>query len=379
MASQRQGSARATALQRLKVGWLGLRNRLIANPEFQRRAASLPFVRGIAARRARALFDICAGFVYSQVLTACVRLSLFEKLANGPIGPEALALELKLSREAGERLLRAAASLRLVQFLPDGRVALDDLGAALLGNPSVSAFVDHHALLYDDLRDPVGLLRGEVRTKLSGFWPYNEPGDTEGAHAAYSALMSRTQPLVARDILDAYRFERHRCLLDVGGGEGGFLASVAAACPNLRLALFDLPPVADRARGRLADLGLGSCVTVSGGSFVNDSLPSGADIISLVRVAHDHDDTTLSLLLSRIYEVLPPGGVLLIAEPMAGTNGAEPIGDAYFGFYLMAMGHGRARRPEELESFLREANFARIQRLRTRRPLITGAIVATKA
>ena len=35
-----------------------------------------------------------------------------------------------------------------------------DLGASLRGNPSIAAFIEHHSLLYDDLRDPVALLRG---------------------------------------------------------------------------------------------------------------------------------------------------------------------------------------------------------------------------
>ena len=42
-----------------------------------------PLTRPIARRRARELFDLCAGFVYSQVLLACVRLRLFEILAEG--------------------------------------------------------------------------------------------------------------------------------------------------------------------------------------------------------------------------------------------------------------------------------------------------------
>ena len=40
---------------------------------------------------------------------------------------------------------------------------------------------------------------------------------------------------------------------------------------------------------------------------------------------------------------LPADGTLLLAEPMAGSRGAEPVGDAYFGFYLLAMGSGRPR------------------------------------
>ena len=48
-------------------------------------------------------------------------------------------------------------------------------------------------------------------------------------------------------------------------------------------------------------------------------------------------------LLRSIRLALPPDGVLLIAEPMAETRGAEKVGDAYFGFYLLAMGRGRPR------------------------------------
>ena len=61
------------------------RDRLLASRRFQRWAAAFPLTRPIARRRARALFDLCAGFVYSQVLFACVRLKLFDALAAGPL------------------------------------------------------------------------------------------------------------------------------------------------------------------------------------------------------------------------------------------------------------------------------------------------------
>ncbi|WP_288581486.1 methyltransferase, partial [uncultured Methylobacterium sp.] len=73
---------------------------------------------------------------------------------------------------------------------------------------------------------------------------------------------------------------------------------------------------------------------------------------------------------------LPSGGRLLVAEPMAGTPGAEPIGDAYFGFYLLAMGSGRPRTADELAAMLREAGFARVREHRTRRPLLVRLLVA---
>ena len=113
------------------------RNQIIASPGFQRWAARSPLTRFIARRRARALFDLCAGFVYAQALLACVRLHVCEHLAEGPRSVEALSRLIDLKPDATLRLLRAAASLRLVRNWPDGRFALDDLGAALIGNPSI--------------------------------------------------------------------------------------------------------------------------------------------------------------------------------------------------------------------------------------------------
>jgi demethylspheroidene O-methyltransferase len=380
--------------------WLGLRNRLIADPRFQRWAASSLLTRFVARRRARALFDLCAGFVYSQVLLACVRLRLFDILAEGPRSTQNLADLLTLPPDSALRLLRAAASLGLVRALPGDRYALADLGASLLGNPSVEAFIEHHSLLYDDLRDPVALLRGETKTQLSGFWPYakDRPDQTlarvessgniasndhdgqnqENPYAAYSALMARSQALVAQDILDAYPITKHRCLLDVGGGEGAFVMAAVARAPNLSFKLFDLPPVAARARSKLVAKGLLSKVEITGGSFLDDALPRGADLITLVRIVHDHDDESCLALLRAVYAALPVGGTLLLAEPMAGTPGAEPIGDAYFGFYLLAMGRGRARTPAEISRLLKVAKFDQIQVISTRRPMLANVIIGRR-
>jgi demethylspheroidene O-methyltransferase len=169
---------------------------------------------------------------------------------------------------------------------------------------------------------------------------------------------------------------RHRCLLDVGGGEGAFLMAAAERNPDLSLMLFDLPAVAERARARLAAAGLESRARTVGGSFITDPLPSGADIVSLVRVVHDHNDAEVLTLLRKIREILPPRGTLLIAEPMSDTPGAEPAGDAYFGFYLLAMGRGRPRSPAALSELLKQAGFSRSRLLRTRRPLLTRVMIA---
>ena len=83
-------------------------------------------------------------------------------------------------------------------------------------------------------------------------------------------------------------------------------------------------------------------------------------------------------LLRGAHSALPPKGVLLLAEPMMGTPGAEPVGDAYFGFYLLAMGRGRPRTPKALQQMLQVAGFAESHLVATRQPLQSRLIVARK-
>lgn len=363
--------------------WRDWRSRVVASPAFQRWAAAFPLTRPVARRQARELFDLVAGFVYSQVLLACVRLNLFERLAEGAVAESELADQLRLGAEGLDRLLGAAAALELVERRPGGRVALGRLGAPLVGNRAVTAMVEHHATLYGDLSDPVALLRRESQSSMAGYWPYAgvEPGSRVAALAPervaeYSALMSASQPLVTHEVLAAYRFSRHRTLLDVGSGEGSFAIAVAAQAPALSLMLFDLPAVAERARERLLAAGLAGRSRVYGGDFFGDELPRGADIASLVRVCFDHPDERVLGLLKAVRRALPDDGTVLLAEPMAGVPGAEAMGDAYFGFYLLAMGRGKPRSAAQLSHLLEQAGFDAARRIPTHLPIQTGLLVA---
>ena len=324
-----------------------------------------------------------AGFAYSQVLAACVRLDLFDRLAEGPQTLDRLAARLELTPDAADRLLAAAVALRLVERRSGGRFGLGVLGAPLVGNAGIAAMVEHHALLYADLADPVALLRGAAPpSRLARYWPYAgaaDPSAVSGEQAAsYSDLMAASQPLVAGEILDAVDMTRHRCLLDVGGGDGSFLVAAAARAPGLELMLFDLPAVAERAARRFAAGGLQPRARAIGGNFVADALPTGADIATLIRVLHDHDDARVATVLRAAYRALAKGGTLVVAEPMAETPGAESMGDAYFGFYLLAMGRGKPRTAERLIAFVRDAGFVEVRRLATAQPLQTQLLMARK-
>jgi demethylspheroidene O-methyltransferase len=362
-----------------------LRDRALASAKVRRAAAAFPLTRPIARRRAAALFDLCAGFVYSQVLQACVQLQLFESLAAGAQDAAALAARVQVPEASMRRLLDAAVALDLVDRRGQ-RYGLGALGAVLVGEPGLQQMIRHHALLYADLADPLGLLRQRpAPTRIGQFWIYagaaeasagTESTEVADRTRAYSRLMADTQRLIADEILAAYPFARHRRLLDIGGGDGAFVSAVAQHVPQLELQVLDLPAVADIARARFAREGLAQRATAIGGDFRAAPLPRGADVITLVRVAHDHDDAIVAALFAAARAALPDDGVLLVAEPMAGEGASARVADAYFGLYLLAMGQGRARKPAELGALLRAAGFARVAVKRTRIPLQTGLVIA---
>lgn len=386
------GQAAAPLRERVAARWYDLRDRLLASQRFHRFAAAFPLFRPFARAKARALFDICAGFTYTQTLLAATRLKMFDILADGPQHIDQISARMGLSADAGRRLLDAAASLDLAKRLAHGRYRLGGLGAAFRGTPGLAEMVEHHAILYRDLEDPAALLQAErPETRLGAFWPYateaapssaaDTPKDAVQAAATYSALMTATQPLVADEVLAAYDFRRHRRLLDLGGGEGAFLRQAAARAPDLELTLMDLPPVAAAARERLDEAGLRDRARVIPGDFLTDlfhePLAATADLVTLIRILFDHPDARAVDILRAARRAVSPGGVVLIAEPMAGTPGAEAIGDAYYGFYLLAMGGGRPRRSEDLAALARAAGFRSVRALPMRRPILTRVLAAS--
>lgn len=370
------------ALRRLRRLWRAWRNARIADPAFQARAASFPPTRPFARAEAEQLHDIVAGFVYSQVLHACVELGVLDTLAAGPLPTADLAARIGLTPERTARLVQAAAALRLTERDGADAYGLGPLGAATLGAPGVVEMVRHHALFYRDLADPVALLRGESDPELSRFWAYvggarthDLPAETA---AEYSRLMAVSQTMVARETLAAVSLEGTRCLLDVGGGEGAFLAAALGATPSLRGIVFDLPAVAARAETRFAETGLSDRARAVGGSFLDDPLPQGADAASLIRVLYDHEDAVVAALLARVHAALPPGGRLIVSEPMAGGARPTRAGDAYFGFYTLAMSTGRPRPPERHAELLAAAGFTAIRRHPTRQRFITAVMSARR-
>ncbi|MCM2562035.1 acetylserotonin O-methyltransferase [Lutimaribacter sp. EGI FJ00015] len=355
--------------------------RLIARPGFQTWAARFPLTRGLVRRDGAAIFHIVQGFVESQALTALVKLEVLDHLTAGPARVATLAHAADLSEDRMQILCQAGAAMGLLKRRRDGRFALARKGAALLGVPGLRQMIEHHGAFYRDMADPVTLLQGQRETELAAFWPYvfgaSGAVDPEVTQA-YSDLMADSQALVAQDTLAMVPLRGVSHLMDVGGGTGAFLSAVGRAYPGLTMTLVDLPTVLDGARARLDRLGVAGRVMLRPASFRDDALPTGADAISLIRVLYDHEDTTVRALLAKVHAALPPGGRLIVSEPMSGGARPDSVTDVYFAFYTLAMGTGRTRSAARIAELCREAGFSDIQIPRASRPFVTSVVTCVK-
>lgn len=360
-----------------------LRNRLLTNPGFRRWVQKTFIGQWIANRQAYRLFRIASGFVHSQVLLACVRLDLFERLRHGPRTLTAIADELALPADRSRHLLDAASALGLLEARANGSYGLGMLGTAMTDNTPLTALVRHHAALYEDLVDPVSMFASDGPSRrMAELWPYataDTPRSLDAdAVGAYTTLMASSQSMIAEQVLNAVSLRRYRSLLDLGGGAGAFVAAVAERWPHLELTLADLPAVAEIARQRLDAKGMRERIGVIEVDAAKDTVSGTYDVVSLVRILHDHDDERVLRLLATARAALVPGGLLLVAEPLAGKRPPGDLIDAYFSIYLLAMGSGRPRRFEALSGLLEKAGFTRIRRRPTRVPLITSVVVARR-
>ena len=356
-------------------------NKLFSNEKFQFWASNLPIFKRLARAEGEAIFDLIMGFVNAQVLWVLVELGILRSLINAPRSIPQIAADISISEERTEILMNAAAALGLVKRKKQRFYALSRKGASLLGVPGLIEIIKHHAHFYRDMADPIALLRDEVDTELSRFWPYVFGVTDETSKIVtekYSNLMASSLKLVAHDTLKMAAFKPDGDVLDVGGGSGNFAIEVARKFKGVKLSIFDLPQVERSARQQIQEAGFENRIRFIPGSFCADSFPQGFDTVTLIRVLYDHGDITVSTLLKKIYCALPEGGRLIISEPMSGGDQPNRAGDVYFAFYTMAMRTGKSRSPNQIADMCNKVGFKSVFVPKPPRKFITSAVVCVK-
>src|SRR5262249_27728344 len=102
----------------------------------------------------------------------------------------------------------------------------------------------------------------------------------------FDAAMANFTAAVTAAILASDDFSSIGTLVDVGGGDGGLMAAILKAHPQVKGILFDAPHIVAGARRRMETEGLAERCEISAGSFFV-SVPSGGDTYVLKNIIVD--------------------------------------------------------------------------------------------
>ncbi|MFH8349151.1 methyltransferase [Streptomyces sp. NPDC018045] len=273
------------------------------------------------------------GSMAAQTLRAAVRLKVVELIGDGRRQAADVAADAGAAHQPMSRLLRALAGLGLLR-----EHAPDCFSVTSAGTLLDSSRADSLTSLVRMFTEPVMIrawehLDDSVRTggiafdTVFGTDFFSHLAQHPELSAVFNAAMSQAVTETAAVLPYAFDFGRFTTVTDVGGGDGTLLAAVLDAHPGVTGVVYDTVEGLAQTRRTLERRGLAKRCSVTAGNFFR-SVPEGSDLYLIKSVLHDWADDRAVTILTHCREVLPPGGRVLIVEPVlpevvASSTGSE--------------------------------------------------------
>jgi acetylserotonin O-methyltransferase len=329
------------------------------------------------------VLDLLEAFRRSKTMFVAVTLGVFDALDAGPRKLADLAHELKADPDALERLLDACVNLQLLARGSDGYANLPVAKTYLTGS-SPQRLTGYIGYSNDVMWKLWGNLADAVR---EGTHRWNQTYDLDGpifsqffrdeaAKREFLMGMHGYGLISSPQVVGAFDLSRFRKLIDLGGATGHLAIAACQRYPGLRAIVFDLPEALPLAREIVGASPVSHRIEFADGDFFVDSIPDG-DLIAVGRILHDWSEAKIHKLLARIYETLPPGGALLIAEKLLNEDKTGPRWAQMQSLNMLTCTEGKERTLSEYEALLNKAGFTEVSGCRTPSPL--DAVLATKA
>jgi hypothetical protein len=308
-----------------------------------------------------ALRRLVNGYQVSQAIHVAAKLGIADLLGDGPRGSDELAVATGTHAPTLYRLLRALASVGVFREEDGGRFALTPLGECLRSDAPEpvggwAAFIGepYHWQAWSALTH-------SVRTGENAFRHVHgmDPWTFREAHPELSvgfdrAMMARSRQ-VSQSVLAAYDFGRFASVVDVGGGNGAFLATILAKYPGMRGVLFDQPHVVAGAAPILEGAGVTDRCLVVGGSFFEE-VPAGYDAYVFKAILHDWDDERCFQILRTCRRAMAESAALLVVEQELGPPN-EGAAAKFSDLNMLVAPGGQERTPEEYAALFGATGF----------------------
>lgn len=312
-------------------------------------------------RPSTALLDLINGFRVSQAIHVAATLGIADRLKNGPRSSDDLAAATGTHAGALYRLLRALASVGVFREDADRRFALTPLSECLRSDaPEPMGPWAVHIGQPEVWRAWGGLI-DSVRTGENAFcrvhgvnvWKYYARNPEAGA--IFDRAMTGLSRRQAHAVLNAYDFQRFRCVVDVGGGHGTLLSAILAKHPSVRGVLFDQAHVVAGAEPMLQAAGIADrCQVVEGDFF--EALPGGGDSYVLKFILHDWEDAQATAILRSCRRAIASNGRLLVIDAEVGPPNQGATGK-FRDLTMLVHPGGRERTREEWAALFAAGGF----------------------
>lgn len=306
------------------------------------------------------LMQYSTGHWISQMVYTFAKHAIADAFVDDWAKSEQLAKRCELNLDATYRLLRAVATLGLVEQDSDDEQLfyLTEMGCLLkqdhqqsLNDRVLLEASPDHVMLWTHLSDfliapqsaPKALFGVDCYLEL-----FNDqaPGNCVFSRAMNGYSDDENAMILAMDSLDLSHVET---MVDVGGGKGELLRALINQYPAMDGILFDQSAVVEKVE---------SCIGMSviGGDFFT-SVPEDCDGYFLKRILSDWDDELCIRLLMNIAQVMVPNGRIYIAElgPIPSAN--EPHLSKFFDLQRMLMLNGAERTLAQWRDLLHQSGL----------------------
>lgn len=312
------------------------------------------------------LQQLVNGFWPARALYTVAKLGIADLLYAGVQRSDELALATDTQAPALDQLLRALTSVGLFTEETRGCFALTPLSHKLRSDvpDSLRLFIltELEEVSYEIKADPIHN-RKTVRALRE---PYSSPplATMQPRFCRVSSFCSdRLGSVAARvhaAVLDAYDFSTAGTLVDVGGGDGAFLAFLLQSDARLQGIVVEQPPSLERARARLAMEGVGHRCKVIAGDFF-EFLPRRGSTYILKGIISDYADEQALQILTTCCRAMPRTGKLLLIDAVA-VDHSSPAFPQQSAARWTARLMKRTRTVEEFRVLLQRAGL-RLKRL----------------
>jgi ubiquinone/menaquinone biosynthesis C-methylase UbiE len=333
---------------------------------------------------------VLGGHIFFQTLSAAVEFDLFSLLAKeGPLTLPAITRRLGISAEKPVRILLLGCTALGLLRKEGGAYRNSPSAQQFLNRASPGNLIDivkwQHFINYrpmyhfhDAIRanDNVGL---EKEFEGPGKTLYERLARVPHLEKIFQDAMKGISVQANATLAAEVDFSHVKRLVDVGGGNGSNIMTLARKYPALKASVFDSPTVCEIARKNIADNGLSNrCDAVPGDCF-KDPFPKGADCILFAHFFTIWSEEKNQLLLRKCFEALPSGGTVVLFQMLQHDDETGPLtaamGSPYF--LTLATGEGMLYTGAEYETWMRAAGFASVKTQRL--PLDHGAVIGKKA